>query len=117
MASRRRSGKGYRMEWRGQVVAAKVKQAAVIGINETLAACVILAKSSHPGWQNRTGTAEGSIRITSMAAFEGAHIVGRWGSEGVEYMRYLEYLHGAALRSAADVEYRELQERIRRRVK
>lgn len=104
------------MEWRGQVVAAKVRKAAAIGINETLGQSVTTAKSSHGGWQNRTGTAEGSIRITTFAAVEGAHIVGRWGSIGVEYMRALEYLHGSALRGAADQTYGGLAEAIRRRI-
>lgn len=96
---------------------AAVQRAAVAGINETLAAAVVEAKHNHGGWSNRTGTAEGSIRITQAAAVRGAQIVGRWGSEGVAYMRALEFLHGAALRNAADATYGQLQDRIRRRLK
>jgi hypothetical protein len=112
----RRRGKGYRMDWKGRAVAAKVKRAAVLGINETMAEAVIYAKFNHPGWKNRTATAEGSIRIQAFAAVQGAHIVGRWGSTGVEYMRGLEFLHGSALRNSADVNYRSLQGHIQRRI-
>lgn len=114
--ARGRRGKGYRMEWRGQLVAEKVKRAAALGINETIATAVVYVKLNHPGWSNRTGTAEGSIRITAFATVEGAHIVGRWGSTGVAYMRALEYLHGSALRNGADQTYSGLAAAIRRRI-
>lgn len=103
--------------WKGAQVVRRVQAAAVAGVNETLGECVSEAKANHPGWVNRTTNAEGSIRVVQFAALAGAQIVGRWGSEGVAYMVYLEYLHGSALRSAADALYPTLATRIKRRIK
>lgn len=115
--ARSRRGRRGGLDWNGAAIRAKVKQATIHAINETLADAVTHAKNNHPGWKNVTANAEGSIRITQTAASEGARIVGRWGSEGVVYMRALEFLHGSALRGAADVTYRGLQPRIKRRLK
>lgn len=113
--ARRRGG----LDWRGDDVKAKVARAATAAINETLAECVSYAKANHSvlGWVNRTGNAEGSIQVTQVAAREGARIVGRWGSIGVDYFLALEYLHGHTLVHTADVSYRDLRERIKRRLR
>lgn len=104
-----------RNNWRGREVAASVRRAAAAGINEVLAEAVGEAKGNHPGWQNRTANAEGSIRVVDVAT--GAALVGRWGSVGVVYMRRLEFEHGSALRNAAGVKYATLGAAIRRRIK
>lgn len=104
-----------RNEWRGREVAEAVKRASAAGINEVIADCIGEAKGNHPGWQNRTANAEGSIRVIDVAT--GAQLVGRWGSVGVVYMRRLEFEHGSALRNAAGVKYATLGAAIRRRIK
>jgi len=105
---------GARIDWRGRQVQQHVVAASAAGINDVLARSVGEAKGSHPGWRNRSGNAEGSIRVIDVAT--GASLVGRWGSVGVVYMRRLEFEHGAALRSAADVTYPTLSAAIRRRL-
>ncbi len=107
--------RGKRFDWRGAQVSAAVKRATAAGINDVLAQSVAQAKGNHPGWSNRTGNAEGSIRVVDVA--NGAHLVGVWGSIGVVYMRRLEFEHGAALRTAADATYPNLSAAIRRRFK
>ncbi len=104
--------KGF--NWKGKQVAQRVRQASADGINETLALCVHHGKDNHPGWNNQTGNAEGSIRVVDVA--EAATLIGRWGSVGVVYFRRLELLHGRALLSTADVLYGELAGNIRRRL-
>jgi len=101
-------------EWRGAQVKAKVIAAAKQGVDLTMIEAARHAKFNHAGWQNRTGIAEGSIRVQQFAANQGMHVRGSWGSVGVAYMGVLEYLHGAALRSAADAAYPNLPANIRR---
>lgn len=105
----------FRINWKGKQVSDRVKQACADGINETTAACVRQAKSNHPGWNNVTGTAEGSIQLHRTAY--AASLVGEWGSRGVDYMTWLEFLHGHALQAAADLEYPNLGDRIRSRIR
>ena len=100
-------------KWFGDKVKRKVRRAAKDAINETMAEAVLHAKRNHPGWKNRTGTAEGSIRIIEFAHREGSRTVGLWGSIGVNYMIWLELKHGSALRSAGDATYSNFKDRIR----
>jgi len=104
---------GSRLNWRGEQVRQRVLAAARAGIDDTMAACANDAKSSHPGWKNVTGTAEGSIAIQQPAHEDGRGAVGRWGSMGVLYMIFLEILHGSALRTSADRNYPSLARRIK----
>lgn len=99
--------------WNGEAVKRQVIEASMRGVNKTMADCVIEAKSNHPGWKNVTGTAEGSIRIQSFAQEAGRDVFGLWGSINVVYMKYLEWLHGSALRNAADRCYPRLKRYIR----
>ena len=103
-----------RVRWRGDNVSDSVRRAAASAINELLGECVNDAKQNHPGWRNRTGNAEGSIRVIEPANPQST--TGRWGSVGVNYMRTLEYKRGRALQSAADRQYPTLGERIQRRL-
>ncbi len=100
--------------WNGDNVKRKFRQAAKDAINQTMSEAVRHGKQNHPGWKNRTGTAEGSIRIIDFAHREGSRTVGRWGSVDVDYMIWLELKHGSALRSAGDATYPKLIDRIRR---
>lgn len=101
-----------RFLWFGDRVRQRVMDAVTVGVNDTTAAAAIEAKSNHPGWQNRTGTAEGSIRQEA-AQVDGSIVRGRFGSFDVAYMIWLELKHGSALRRAADVEFPALGDRIR----
>lgn len=105
--------------WKGALVSKRVGAASAAAINETLAECVAEAKNHHPGWKNITATAEGSVRVIEPAsgAMLGARIVGKWGSVGVDYMLFLEYLHGHALTQAAETQYPSLETRIGRRLR
>lgn len=104
------------LNWKGDDVAQKVKDAARMGIDGTTAAAVVQAKDNHP-WSNVTGTAEGSIQMRPSEEI-GDEVVGQWGSYGVDYFLHLELgtVHMAArpsLRPAADAEYPNLPQRIR----
>ena len=96
------------LKWRGPEIIAKVGVAAIKGVNQTMSACVIQAKQNHPGWNNRTGKAEGSVRIVRFAATSGLAVIGLWGSQNVNYVIWLELKHGSYLRNAASVEYPKL---------
>jgi len=98
--------------WLGKELIKKMEVAEAKGINLTMAAAVLVAKRNHPGWQNRTGTAEGSIRVSQFAKREGGRLFGLWGSLDVDYMLNLEFFHGSALRSAGDNEHAKLASRI-----
>lgn len=102
------------MNWKGEAIKGKVAQAATHGINATMKDCIGGVKNGgHPGWQNRTGTAERSVQVQDVAHREGKRLVGRWGSRGVAYMKWLEILRGSALRNAADTFYPGLPEHVR----
>jgi hypothetical protein len=75
--------------------------------------CIIHAKSNHPGWQNRTGAAEGSVRVVKFAIDQGGEIYGHWGSTGLNYVIWLELKYGSFLRNAADNHYRKLTSLIK----
>lgn len=88
-----------KLTWRGDEIKRKTREAAMLGIDQTLAECVTGAKADHPAfppasepftpWANRTTAMTRSIRIFSAAAPSGPHtITGSWGSD----MRYALYL-------------------------
>ncbi len=102
------------LDWEGEAVLARVNAAARFGVDRTIAKAVVHAKLNHPGWNNVTGLAEGSIRATQFATqVSPDRVVGRWGSVEANYMIWLELKHGAALRSAAAVVYPGLADEIR----
>ncbi|MFN3990052.1 MAG: hypothetical protein ACK4IS_07320 [Erythrobacter sp.] len=72
------------LTWYGAAVSEKMRAAAKLGINATMAACVSQAKSNH-SWQNQTGILEGSIKITAFARAAGNSVIGQWGSADVKY--------------------------------
>jgi hypothetical protein len=70
------------LTWNGPALTAKMRDAQKTGVNATMAACTIQAKSNHT-WQNQTGILEGSIKIAEFARDDGAGVVGSWGSTDV----------------------------------
>lgn len=114
------------IQWHGEAVIRRLRRATAEGINATMTDAVLRAKRSHP-WRNRTGFAEGSIRILVPATAATAAIEGVWGSSGVRYMARLEFgFQGVdragrlidqrarpALRPAQQIAVRRLARRIR----
>jgi phage gpG-like protein len=72
------------LTWNGPALTAKMRAAAKLGINATMAACVREAKTSH-AWQNQTGVLEGSIKVADFAREKGATVTGTWGSTDAAY--------------------------------
>lgn len=101
------------VKWHGERFRNRVMAIIVQAVDDTTAAAAIHAKQNHPGWRNRTGTAEGSIRFDPAKQIAPGLIRGRFGSFAVNYFIWLELKHGAALRMAADVEFPRLPDRIR----
>lgn len=130
------------LKWYGKAVTVKMQAAQVEGVNRTMAACVVDAKTNHP-WQNRTGLLEGAIDVANYAAPHGNGVKGTWGVRDMVQARILEeggtirpkkakalaipQADGSVrfaksvtippypyLRPAADREYGQLADRIRR---
>ena len=94
-----------KIEWHGDRIQANVDRAAKHSLNALMSRCVIRAKRYHPNWQNRTGTAEGSVTIIQYSTPKGKRIYGAWGSRGAHYAIYLEARHGPWMRDSADRNY------------
>lgn len=79
------------VRWFGKKVAKKVELAAKRAINFGLAGAVASAKNNH-SWTNRTGAAEGSVRIVETAnrSFKGI-MTGLWGSVNEPHVLFLEF--------------------------
>lgn len=136
------AGKTKSLKWYGKAVTEKMAKAQIAGVNETMAACVVQAKGNHP-WQNRTGLLEGAIDIAGYASPTSSGVKGTWGVRDMVQARILEeggtivprqakalaipQADGSVrmvssvtippypyLRPAADVEYPNLAERIRK---
>lgn len=84
------------INWLGSDVSAKMKTAQIAGVNRTLGACVVEAKSNHP-WENQTGVLEGGIAIVEYAVAKDGHVEGTWGVQDVRY--------AAAMELGADIEH------------
>ncbi|QXN67998.1 hypothetical protein [Microcystis phage Mwe-Yong1] len=136
------AGKTKSLKWYGAAVTEKLARAQIAGVNETMAACVTRAKNNHP-WQNRTSGLEGAIDIDMYAAAQGPRVKGTWGVRDMVQARILEeggtirpvrakflaipqpdgslrFARSVTippypyLRPAADIEYPQLAERIRK---
>jgi hypothetical protein len=68
--------------WKGREVTARMRQAQIAGVNATMGACAVEAKSNH-AWQNRTGVLEGGIGIVEYGRADGNGVVGTWGVQDV----------------------------------
>lgn len=67
----------------------RVRKAQIIGVNQTMSACVIHAKNNH-SWKNQTSVLEGSINIADFAQAKDKGVKGTWGSRDVRYARIHE---------------------------
>jgi hypothetical protein len=83
------AGKTKSLKWYGKALTAKMQAAQIEGVNRTMAACTVEAKTNHP-WQNRTGLLEGAIDIASYAKSHGAGVKGTWGVRDMVQARILE---------------------------
>lgn len=102
-----------RLYWLGDQVQKRVEAAAVRAVDRSTEAAAQYARDNHPGWKNVTGTAEASIG-TAPARVLGRRIRGsvRGGGGDAFYLLILEVKNGAALRTAADVEFPGVQPRL-----
>jgi len=78
----------FTMEWKGDLVERKTREACAWGIDSVMADCVTTAMGEHP-WKNRTTVLQGSHKMQP-AKDQGTAIVGIWGSWAVVYARWLE---------------------------
>ena len=101
------------LTWRGEALKQKTELACKLGINTIMRDCVLSAKNHHPGWNNVTGTAEGSVRIQEAAHRVPRGIGGEWGSVNVDYVLKLELKHGHFLMNAATKNYPLLNKTIK----
>ena len=97
----------------------RLEAAVIAGINDTTAAAVISAKRNHPGWKNRTGAAEGSIRQRPAVIVGQNRYRGGFGSFAVFYFIFLELgtrfiTADHTLRRAADAEFPRIGANIAR---
>lgn len=92
------------------------EQNIILAINDTTARAAIFAKRNH-GWANRTGTAEGSIRMVPARKVSATRFRGAFGSFDVHYFLFLELgtrfmRPDHTLRRAADAEFPKLGARL-----
>ena len=78
----------FHVDWKGQMVLKKTRDAVKWGIESTMADCVKTAMSEH-SWKNRKFILQPSIAMRA-AVDNGSSIVGTWGSFGVNYAIFLE---------------------------
>lgn len=73
-----------KIQWFGEELKRRSRNAQVLGVNRVMSECVIHAKNNHE-WKNRTGTLEGSIRIANFGTPHASGVRGAWGSADVRY--------------------------------
>lgn len=83
------TGASQSLTWHGDALTARAKAAQIAGVNATMGACVIEAKSHHP-WNNQTATLEGGIDIVTYAHRDDQGTSGVWGVRDVIYARIHE---------------------------
>jgi len=83
------AGKSKSLKWYGKAVTEKMERAQIEGVNRTMSACVVEAKSSHP-WRNRTGLLEGAIDIADYATPNATGVKGVWGVRDMVQARIVE---------------------------
>ena len=104
----------YRLIWRGKQVEKQIDAATKAGIDETMEACVAMAKDLAPV---DTGALRDDISFRP-AEESGTRITGRWGNWEVPYAFFQEEgtVHNKAvhyLKRSMDFEYPFTNERIR----
>lgn len=109
------------INWKGDELKKKIARATIGAVDETISLTIKHALDNHPGWENDTNVAEGSITQKQFATKKGRWITALWGSVwpqgGTNYVWFLEYKRGSFLRSAADAIYPGLTKRIKARLK
>lgn len=100
-----------KLDWKGDDIAAKVREAQIGGVNEVAVLCAADAAQNTPV---RTGLAQGSVKAEPARA-EGKRVFTLWGSFDVNYYIWLE-LRLNMLRNAADQYYPKLAEAIKKRL-
>jgi hypothetical protein len=105
--------------WRGADVEAEVNKATVLGINDTINACVDQAKLNAPVL---TGALRDDIQVLQSATMRTKRITASWGNREVLYSFFQEF--GTVnnppryyLQRAADQEYPRTNDRIRRHLR
>ncbi len=83
--------------WKGDAIKARLVAAQKSGINTTMTACIIDAKTGHgrgahgaQRFESQTGELERSTRIIQAAKRSGSAVVGRWGALNNVYARRIE---------------------------
>ena len=112
MGVRKRYGRSY-LTWLGDALEKRIEGAAKRAIDRTTEATAEYARQNHPGWKTVTGTAEASIG-SNPARLQKRQIRGNvTGGEGEAFhLLILEVKNGAALRTAADVNFPGVAERL-----
>lgn len=117
--ARRGAAGGFRLDWDGGKVAERIAEAATAGADETLEAAAERARSDHD-WSTVSGTAEASIQAQP-SEMQGDRVIGQFGSYGDDAYYFIWLETGKAgrsgddtLRRAADSEFPQLPDRIRR---
>jgi hypothetical protein len=109
--TRTRFGK---LTWMGDELRKHTIRAAKSAIDRTTEASAERARTHHRGWRSRTGTAEGSIGTRPARLLKNTIRGSVTGGEGDAFhLLILEVKNGSALRSAADVEFPQVQDRLR----
>lgn len=110
--ARKRYGRSY-LDWLGADVEQRVEKASKRAIDRTTEATAASARAHHPGWHTVTGLAEGSIG-TNPARLQARRIRGNvtGGAGDAFYLLILEVKKGSALRTAADVNFPDVQFRL-----
>ncbi len=121
-----------RINWKGDALKRRAEKAAILGIDATMGAAIIHARSNHGGgagrFQTRTGELERHTKVARSARRTRRGVVGTWGVIGLVYGRRIELgFQGKDsagrvidasgfpfLRPAAEAEYPKLGKRIRR---
>lgn len=109
------TGPGFTLNWRGHEIAARMDAAERVGINQTMARCVVMAKGLV---RVDTSTLQGSLKIEDARKTSEGNM-GQWGSFDVNYALWQEIgtskmVGKPYLRPAADFEYGLLGSRIQR---
>lgn len=102
-----------RLYWLGDAIQKRVEEAAKRAVDRTTAETVEYAQTHHPGWRTVTGTAEASINAAP-ARVLARRVRGaiRAGGGDAFYLLILEVKKGAALRTAADLTFPDVQDRL-----
>lgn len=102
-----------RLTWLGDDLRKLAVKASKRAIDRTTEATAAHARTNHPGWVSRTGTAEGSIGIIPARLLKGKIRGSVTGGEGDAFhLLILEFKNGSALRNAADLHFPAVRERL-----